>query len=761
MAIERAARQLIAVLAIATCAVACSRRNAAEHARRGQTYYEGQRYSEAALEFRTALQQDPKLGDVRLKLADTYVQLHDARNALREYVRASDVLPNSVEAQIKAGQLLLLARQFEDAKTRADRAIALDAKNADAQILRGNALAGLKNFDAAMSDYQDAIALDPKQPTAYDNLAMLQLVQGKRDEAEASFKAAVQAAPMSVPAHLALANFYWSVGRRDDAESVLKETVGINRDDPTANRALGLFYLASNRVADAEPYFVALTRSNSDEAAITLADYYIVANRHDEARTILRERAKNPKVFATASIRLASLDAMENDRAGAQRLLRDVLEKEPKNPAALLLSARVSIANGKRDEAKTSAQAVVTNEPASAAAAMAWQLIAQIETSSDRFEDAIHAYDEVLKLQARPYGAVMGLATLYLMRADTDKASSYAQQALTMRPGDPEATSILVRADLVHADVAKATADLAPLQKAMPNAVGVVKLAALIQLASNKPDLARASYERVLKTNPNDAEALEALLTIDLRGGRARDAAARMDARLKEATPTVPLLALAASAHEASGDAEGAEMLLRKAIDLDPDRLTAYSRLGALYVRQNRLADAIEKFRQVSSRNPKSVSAATMVAVLLEVQGKSAEAEKQYQQVLGIDSHSPVAANNLAWIYVASDRQLDEALQLAETAYRTLPEDPDVNDTLGWILYKKKMATRATPYLEKAASKHPNDPAPHFHLGMAYVDEGQFDKARSSLQRALTLKKDFDGAADARKALAMTGGTAP
>src|SRR5262249_37077608 len=158
-----------------------------------------------------------------------------------------------------------------------------------------------------------------------------------------------------------------------------------------------------------------------------------------------------------------------------------------------------------------------------------------------------------------------------------------------------------------------------------------------------------------------------------------------------------------------------------------------------------------ERFRQVSAKNPKSVGAATMVGVLLEAQGQGPEAEKQYQQVLSLDSHSPVAANNLAWMYVAADRQLDEALQLAETAYRALPDDPDVNDTLGWILVKKKMATKAASYLEKAAAKHPNDPAPHFHLGMAYVQDGQFDKARASLQRALGLKKDFDGAAEARK----------
>src|SRR5215471_3659453 len=129
---SRMVRKVVVVLAIAACVSNCSRRNAAEHVRRGQTFLDAQRYAEASLEFRTALQQNPSLSDVRLKLGDTYMQMNDPRNALREYVRAADVLPNSVEAQIKAGELLLAARQFEDAKTRAEKAIALDPKNVEA-----------------------------------------------------------------------------------------------------------------------------------------------------------------------------------------------------------------------------------------------------------------------------------------------------------------------------------------------------------------------------------------------------------------------------------------------------------------------------------------------------------------------------------------------------------------------------------------------------------------------------------------------------
>ena len=42
----------------------------------------------------------------------------------------------------------------------------------------------------------------------------------------------------------------------------------------------------------------------------------------------------------------------------------------------------------------------------------------------------------------------------------------------------------------------------------------------------------------------------------------------------------------------------------------------------------------------------------------------------------------------------------------------------------------------------------------HYHLGMAYVATNNWAGARGSLQKALDISPDFDGAADARKALA-------
>jgi tetratricopeptide (TPR) repeat protein len=53
----------------------------------------------------------------------------------------------------------------------------------------------------------------------------------------------------------------------------------------------------------------------------------------------------------------------------------------------------------------------------------------------------------------------------------------------------------------------------------------------------------------------------------------------------------------------------------------------------------------------------------------------------------------------------------------------------------------------------QSVEAEPQNPLYHFHLGLAYADQGEDGKARRSLERALALNPDFEGAAQARKAL--------
>ena len=754
----RFGRQVLAV-ALVGFSVACSKPTADEYFKRANDYMSQSRVDEAIIEYKNALNASPKRGDIRTKLADAYMSKQDVSDAFREYVRAADLLPDDAAAQIKAGDFLLLAKRYEDAQTRATNVLNKDPNNVDATILLGNALAGLQKFDEAFKQYQEAIVLNPTDDRAYVSTGAVQVAQRNKKEAEASFRKAVQVAPKSVPALLALAGFLWDDGRPADAEGTLKSAVALDPTNAAANRALGIFYMATGHTADAEPYFQAIAQhSQAPEDTIALADYYVVAKRYDEAKKLLQTLAKNDKSFGIATTRLAAIDTVQGDRALARQKLKDVLNKSPKDMAARLLDARILVLDNKRTDALAEATSIVTEEPLAPQAAEAYMLIGGIQASLDNYEDAVKAYKEVLTRNSTPVAAQLALASLYLRMGQYDQALSSIQLAEASQPKNPLARSLRVRVLLTQGKLADAKTELASLEKEYPNAPAVLVLVGNQQVMEKQYDAARASFTKALQRAPSSIDAAAGLIQVDLATGKKADAVARVEAGLKTATPTSDLMVLAARTYASTGDWSKAEEYLNKAVDLDPARLEAYLLLGQLYVSQHRTPAAIDEYQKVIERTPNSVPAHTILGMLYESQRQMPQAEKAYQKALSVDSHAAVAANNLAWIYVASNRNLDEALQLAQTALQQLPDEPHVNDTLGWIYYRKDMASQAVQYLEASVQKNPGDPTGYYHLGMAYVRNGDLEKGRAALQKAVNSKVEFDGISDARKTLAQVGG---
>ena len=335
-----------------------------------------------------------------------------------------------------------------------------------------------------------------------------------------------------------------------------------------------------------------------------------------------------------------------------------------------------------------------------------------------------------------------------------DKAATYAQEALVLRPTNPVPRSLMVRVWLAQHKNEQANAELAALLKEFPNSPTVLDLMATQRLTSNQSDAARALYLRAVSLAPQDAEAARGLVQLDLAAGKVADALARVENGLKQAAPSEQWFTLAAETYIVAKNYSKAESALTRAIEAAPSRLSNYALLGQLFVAQGRPEDARQQFELIVKRAPRSISAKTMLGMLLEAEGKQAEAERQYQDVLAIDDHAAVAANNLAWLYVASHRRLDEALQLAQTAVRQSPDDPHFNDTLGWVYYQRADYHRAIPYFETSAHGDPSAAGIQYHLGMAYFHDGLLGQARTALKTALAGKAAFDGVEEARKTLA-------
>jgi len=748
----------VVALVCLSLSTACGKPNADALVAKGNDYVKNNLLPEAIIQYKAASQAEPKRGDIRQKLSDAYLQHREGANALREAVNAADLMPTDASAQIKAGNLLLMAGAFEDAKARGQKALAIDATRADALILIGNALAGLKDLDGAISQYQDALVLNPAGDQAYANIGAIQYSRGQRKEAEETFRKAIQAAPNAASSHLALANFLWATDRLPEAETELKAALALEPNNITANRSLGMYYMMNGRAAEAEPLFKSIAATlKTDDAELALADYYLIQHRVEEAKAILGPLAKKSDTFATASLRLAMIEATQNNRPGARTIVKSVLDKMPHYAPARLFDTRLLMLDNKLDEAMAAAESLAKDEPNDAAGAEAQFIIGTIESGRDRTVEAQKALEESLRIQPRSLSAAFSLAQLHLRIGNPDKAESYARQVLNAKPGDPGARALIVGAELMRNDQTKANADLSSLEKEYPNNTVVMTLVGARELSAGHYDAARTAYAKVTAKDPDSLEALEGLLMLDLRAGKKKEAADRAEAALQRIKPSANLFVITAKAYLTIGDAKRAEDLLRQAIEREPARLAAYGMLGRLYIDQKRLADAEDQFKEIVRRNPQSIAANTMLGMLFEAEGKMPEAEEQYQKTLGLDSSAAVAANNLAWILVSSDRSLEQGLQLAQTAHKGLPEEPHVNDTLGWILYRKGRPEQAIGYLETAVRRDSADPLPYYHLGMAYSDMKETAKARQALERALQLSSTFSGAADARRALTALG----
>jgi tetratricopeptide (TPR) repeat protein len=299
----------------------------------------------------------------------------------------------------------------------------------------------------------------------------------------------------------------------------------------------------------------------------------------------------------------------------------------------------------------------------------------------------------------------------------------------------------------------RAQTEVDALKAKYPDAAPVhVQAGTLFGMKRQYPE-ARREFERALQLAPSSIEAIGGLVAVDLAMQKPADARARVDALSKAPDAKPAALLLAGRTYAATGDLKTAERLFRRVVSEDPTQLSAYGALGQLYARQNRIPEALAEFDALAKRDPKPVVALTLSGMLMEGQGDKAGAQHRYEHAIQLDPNAAVAANNLAWMYAQNGGNLDVALQLAQTAKRQLANNPEVDDTLGYIYYKKNLPSLAIPPLRASAEKDPHNAVYHYHLGLALGRNGDKQSAIKSLSRALELKPDFQGAPDAREQL--------
>lgn len=746
--------QLVLVAACTLALGACGKKDsAASQVEKAAALEAAKDIPNAMIEYRAALQIDPKLGEARLKLGDLYAQTSNAQAALHEYVRAADLLPDNLDAQLKAGAVLLLSNQFAEAKGRAENALKISPRNPGALTLLGNALAGLNDTEGAMDRLNEAIMLDPNQGPLYSNVGALQLARGDRQMAEASFKRAIRATPNKPEPRVALAHFYRSQGREAEAEAMLREALQVDPKSVQVNSNLAELFIRTGRPLEAELPLKAIADARQDPVSqFVLADYYSRTRRVKEAAAILDKLTATKETYGLAKARLAAISYSQGRAAEAHKLLDELLTKEPNNRNGLLLKARLLLIERKYDEALAMSKRALAADPDRSADAHF--LSGQVYLGLGRTDEAIDEMKQTLKAEPRALSALVVLARIYSFKNDKKAALEFAQQAIVVAPEDPDARLTFVRIVLASGDTQRAAEEMHKLLVQFPKSPAVHIQAGAMAFAQRNAAGAREEFNKAMELDTASAEALAGLVTVDLSARNPRAALDRVESRLSAAPEDGRAWLLAARAYAMVGDTAQTHKALTKSLEIDPANLEAFAMLGDLYAMQGKLEDSLQQFQTWAKREPKSVAANTMVALVQERLNRFDDAKKSYEHILEIDPHAAVAANNLAWLHAERGGNLDLASDLAQVAKSQAPDHPSFNDTLGWIYYKKNLAEQAVPLFQQALEKDPNNALTHFHLGMAYAKLGEDSKAIASLKRALALDPKLSTADEARRTLA-------
>lgn len=775
----RSLRAPLAVLlaCLVAFAAACSNpeKAKAEHVARGEAFLKERRWQEASLEFRNAIQIDENLAPAHWGLAQAYEQLGRGSEYIEELQRTVKLDPSNVVARVRLanGYLAAFGRQknadfLVEAERLAGEVVAREPQNPDGRILLANVLFFKGDSAKAEAMIKEAVALDPTRVESHMGLARFYLQTNRTADAERVYQTAVSVNDRSSLAHIEYGKFLTQTGRGEEAEGQFRKAVEVDPDNRDVRWVLASYYLVNNKLDRAEEAYKAWAQLDWDkpEGKARLADYYATVGRFDDAARLYEEIVKATPDYARGHYRLGEIGLQRGDAQAANAQADELLKRNPKDADALFLRARTYVAKGRLKEAIADLKTVLDAEPRSKLGLFfmsdALYRDGQLEQARARAGELERYYQDFLPAKLLQIqigldsgdaeGSKRGADELLAKLKDAAPSGELTPQLLA----DVKTNAYLLRGKAtlrlsaqMPAQVAAARADFEAARQSAPNSPLPYVNLADAAAAERKWDEAWQQLDRALALDPTSFQALTALINLGAVTGRIGEVRGRVEQLAREQANNAPVQFLLGQSYRSGSqqeppDPQRAEAALRRAVELDPDFVPAYTALAEVYFGTQQPDRAIGEYKKITERRPDDFVAFRNIGLIEAGRGQLDAAAEYYRRVLSIRSDEPVASNNLASLYADHGKgNPEEAIRLAQDVVRRYPNEPGFADTLGWVYYRRGLYRDSVEQLKRAvegAAKRGGDNSLYrWHLGAALAKNGDKPAARRELQKALEL----------------------
>jgi Flp pilus assembly protein TadD len=724
----------------------------------GNRYFAREKYSEALLTYERAVQIDARFTAAHYGIAKCHLKMSSWAAAFQELQRTVDLEPQNWPAHLDLGQLYLAGGRAPEARDEAKLILQSDPGRVRALILYSDAEAQLGNLKFALQEAGEAIDKAPADAIVYVNMAAIQQRAGLLQDAETSLVKAQKLSPNSTVPNLALGSLYASQKRWADAEGEFRKAIGTTPKDPAPRAALANVYVAEGRADLAENVLIeAKVQLANDPAAYPmLGTFYLTRGDNPKALTEFASLAKDHPDDLRVRKSYAQLLILDGRIDEAANLTDEILKRTPQDADGLILKGEVLLHKEKPDEALQVLQQAVKG---AATNPVGHYQLGMANLAKGSVNQAESEWREAVRLNPNLTDAWIALGGSATQRRDWTALEAIAEQ---LKKTTPTADSYLFHATarINQGDVAGAEADLKELVRLRPQSpLGYNKLGQL-RMQQKRWDEAQNFYREALKRSPDFLEATQGLVEIDFRRRKAAEGLQFLASQISAHRNNAALYLLQGEFYLRNKQPIDAEHSLSLCVQMDQQNAPGFALLARIQQDMGKTAEAIANYQHAIAIAPKNAALYASLGASLEAQGNWQAAQNAYQQALAIEPGEPLAANNLAYLMLEHNGNVNVALTLAQTARRGLPSLPNSADTLGWAYFQNGAYTMAAQQFEEAVKASPSNPTYRYHLGVTYQKLNDPKRARQELEKSISLDPKAPSAEKASHVLGELSGAA-
>ena len=535
-----------------------------------RVYLSQRKVPEAEAVLKEAIANNPKDTQLRLTLAQFYYGTNKRPELVALLNQMKADLKQFPDAYFQSGDFYLRVGSFDEAVKQYDEGIQKDSARKDtylkheieAYVRAGKPLLAREKNDLILKN-------DPKDPEARGLKATFLLDKGDINEAMSELQSVVTARPNNFVARFNLGRAHFARGEYEQARQEFDTAVQLRPD-----------YMPA-RLAQTQ---VALIRGDNDAALHAADETLRVAPNNIQARVMK----------AAALQRLKRFDE-------ARALLSVVLEKQPNQEETLLEMGVLDLTEKKTKEAEDLFHRAYVAQPNNLRGLLGESRALLMEGQADKSVQLVET--EALKTPAN-LDLQRELGNAEVGAGQYDKAIATFQGLLAKVPDPRQQADLWTRVAesyLRKGDIPQSINSLEKARQGQPNNPALMTNLAMLYETESKKDVARKYYELSIKTDPNNAFALNNLAYL---------------------------------ISESNGDLNQALTYAERAKQRLPGHPEVNDTLGWIYLKKNLTDNAIETFRTLVVQSPQNPTYHYHYAMALLQKGDRETAKKECQSAL-------------------------------------------------------------------------------------------------------------------------------